>query len=178
MTPQQALVREPPVHPHRTLRLGAEAVVGEQDDVGVRTCGVDQPPDRLVELVVDREQGGAHVVVEPAGRGMLGIDVLPEVVLHAVGRVEHDADAVARPRRHHARRRVRAQPRLPPHALEIRECPLVVVRIAAPQVLRRGQVDLVLSELARDLGRLRERRPGRRQHAAHQVAVRDRPQRI
>src|SRR4029077_7386565 len=96
LTPPQPLLPEPPVHPHGTFRLGAEAVVGEQDDVGVWTCGVDEPPDRLVELAADGEQGGTDVLVEPAGRGTLGIDVLPEVVLHAIGGVEHDADAVAR----------------------------------------------------------------------------------
>src|SRR5262249_1213572 len=85
-----------------------------------------------------RQERGTHVVVERSGSRTLRVHVLPEVVLYAIGRVEDDADTVGRPRRHHAQRGVSAQPCLPPHVLEIGERAVAVVRIGAPEVLRRG----------------------------------------
>ena len=171
-------VGQPAVDAHRALRLGAEAVVGQHDDVGVRAHGVDQPADRAIELLVHRQQRGTDVVVERAVGRAVGVDVLPEVVLHAIGRVEDDAHRVGRAARHHAQRGLAAQPRLSPHAVQVGERALVVVGIRPAQVLRRRQVDLVLAQLRRHLRWVGERLARRREHAADQVAVGDRTQRV
>jgi hypothetical protein len=178
MPPEQALIREPPVHAHRPLRLGPEAVIGEEHHVRLGTCRLDQPANGLVELVVDGEERGPHLLVQLTLGGTVRVDVLPEVVLHPIRRVEDHAHAVGRARRHHAQRGLAAQPGLPAHAVQVGQRALVVVGIGAPQVLRGREIDLVLAELARHLGRVGELRARRRQHAAHQVAAGNRTQRV
>ena len=123
------VVGEPAVDADRALRLRPKPWSDSTIDRRVRPDRVEhagRPRDRARR----RRASTASRTAGSSGRRAraLGIDVLPEVVLHAIGRVEDDAQRVDRPRRHHARPIASArEPRLARHALQVRERALTIV---------------------------------------------------
>ena len=94
----------------------------------------------------------------------------PEIVLDAIGRVVDDAEEIPRAAHQHPRRR-RALTRLAEEPLEVREPALAVVGIVAFQATRRGEIDLVVTELLGELRWVGERLPRGCEHAADDESV-------